>query len=61
MFQDIIAGLALVVLLMIPLIPIVDKLDYIIVTNIWSPIPVLAVSILLIVFYPDSGTWTPTR
>ncbi|KXJ84052.1 hypothetical protein RP20_CCG021657 [Aedes albopictus] len=58
---DIIAGLALVATLMIPLIPIVDKLDYIIVTSKWSPIPVLAVSILLIVFYPDSGIWTPTR
>ncbi|XP_053695201.1 sphingosine-1-phosphate phosphatase 1-like [Sabethes cyaneus] len=58
---DIIAGLVLVVLLMIPLIPIVDTLDYIIVTSRWSPIFVLTVSITLIVFYPDSGIWTPTR
>ncbi|XP_055546404.1 sphingosine-1-phosphate phosphatase 1-like [Wyeomyia smithii] len=58
---DIIAGLVLVVLLMIPLIPIVDKLDYIIVTSRWSPIFVLTISITLIVFYPDSGIWTPTR
>uniref|UniRef100_A0A182VTY7 Phosphatidic acid phosphatase type 2/haloperoxidase domain-containing protein n=1 Tax=Anopheles minimus TaxID=112268 RepID=A0A182VTY7_9DIPT len=58
---DIIAGLVLVVLLMIPLIPIVDRLDLIIVTSRWSPIFVLSISILLIVFYPDSGKWTPTR
>ncbi|XP_058815818.1 sphingosine-1-phosphate phosphatase 2-like [Topomyia yanbarensis] len=58
---DIIAGLVLVTTLMIPLIPIVDKLDYIIVTSHWSPVFVLAVSIMLIVFYPDSGIWTPTR
>ncbi|XP_055642947.1 sphingosine-1-phosphate phosphatase 2-like [Toxorhynchites rutilus septentrionalis] len=58
---DIIAGLALVVSLMIPLIPIVDTLDYVIVTGRWSPIFVLFFSIMLIVFYPDSGVWTPTR
>ncbi|XP_035910730.1 sphingosine-1-phosphate phosphatase 1-like [Anopheles stephensi] len=58
---DIIAGLVLVVLLMIPLIPIVDRLDLVIVTSRWSPIFVLSISILLIVFYPDSGKWTPTR
>ncbi|XP_058060168.1 sphingosine-1-phosphate phosphatase 1-like [Anopheles bellator] len=58
---DIIAGLLLVVLLMIPLIPLVDRLDIIIVTSRWSPLFVLSISILLIVFYPDSGKWTPTR
>uniref|UniRef100_A0A182JYB0 Phosphatidic acid phosphatase type 2/haloperoxidase domain-containing protein n=1 Tax=Anopheles christyi TaxID=43041 RepID=A0A182JYB0_9DIPT len=58
---DIVAGLALVVLLMIPLIPIVDRLDLMIVTSRWSPIFVVSISILLIVFYPDSGKWTPTR
>ncbi|XP_050084167.1 sphingosine-1-phosphate phosphatase 1-like [Anopheles aquasalis] len=58
---DIIAGLVLVILLMIPLIPLVDRLDTIIVTSRWSPLLVLTISILLIVFYPDSGKWTPTR
>ncbi|XP_050077836.1 sphingosine-1-phosphate phosphatase 1-like [Anopheles maculipalpis] len=58
---DILAGLVLVVLLMIPLIPIVDRLDLIIVTSRWSPIFVFSISILLIVFYPDPGKWTPTR
>ncbi|KAL1397112.1 hypothetical protein pipiens_002582 [Culex pipiens pipiens] len=58
---DIFGGLALVVALMVPLIPIVDRLDYAIVTGRWSPVFVLTISIALIVFYPDSGIWTPTR
>ncbi|KAJ6634824.1 Glucose-6-phosphate 1-dehydrogenase [Pseudolycoriella hygida] len=58
---DIVAGIILTILLMVPLIPTVDYLDHIILSHKLSPLIVLAVSILLIVFYPSPGKWTPTR
>ncbi|XP_037037469.1 sphingosine-1-phosphate phosphatase 1-like [Bradysia coprophila] len=58
---DIIAGLILTICLMIPLVPMVDYLDHIILSSPLSPLFVLAISILLIVYYPSPGKWTPTR
>ncbi|GLV32340.1 hypothetical protein CBL_00949 [Carabus blaptoides fortunei] len=58
---DIIVGLALAILLMIPLVPLVDKLDNYLLTNSLSPIILLVASILMIVYYPSSDKWTPTR
>lgn len=58
---DVIAGLLLTIALMIPLIPIVNRLDHIILSAKYSPIFVLGISILLIKFYPRSDKWTPTR
>lgn len=61
LFQDIIVGLLLTVVLMFPLIPLVDVLDNILLKDPFSPIYVLVFSILLIVYYPNSDKWTPTR
>ncbi|KAB0794671.1 hypothetical protein PPYR_11510 [Photinus pyralis] len=58
---DIVAGMVLTITLMLPLIPLVDKLDNYFLTNSTSPILVLVVSILMIVYYPNSEKWTPTR
>lgn len=58
---DIIAGLLLTVILLVPLIPLVDYLDRLILESLWSPIFILAISISMITFYPNSGHWTPTR
>lgn len=59
--QDIIAGLVLTVLLMIPLVPLVDALDPWLLSSGWSPLCVFVVSVLLIWFYPSADKWTPTR
>ena len=56
-----IAGLVLVILLMIPLIPIADALDPWILTDEWSPFVIFVASILLVIFSPKSDKWTPTR
>lgn len=58
---DIIAGLVLTFVLMVPLIPLVDYLDRLILESVYSPIFIFGISIALIIFYPDSGRWTPTR
>ncbi|VEN50576.1 unnamed protein product [Callosobruchus maculatus] len=58
---DVIVGLALAIVLMVPLVPIVDFLDSYLLTNPISPILLLVSSILVIVYYPNSGKWTPTR
>lgn len=59
--QDVFAGILLTILLMIPLIPLADKLDHIILSTKYSPIFVIGISILLIIYYPRSDKWTPTR
>lgn len=58
---DVVVGILLTIFLMFFLIPLVDYLDYHILTNPYSPIAVLFVSIMLIVCYPKSDKWTPTR
>lgn len=59
--QDIAAGLVLASALLTFLIPIVDQLDGFLLTSQWSPLLVIAISILVIVYYPQSDKWTPTR
>ncbi|KAF5286636.1 hypothetical protein FQA39_LY16210 [Lamprigera yunnana] len=58
---DVIVGLCLTIVLMLPLIPLVDKLDYYFLTNATSPILVFVIPVLMIIYYPNSGKWTPTR
>ncbi|GAB0099312.1 sphingosine-1-phosphate phosphatase 1 [Sergentomyia squamirostris] len=58
---DIGAGLLLTVLLMLPLVPLVDWVDYYILSLKFSPVAILVISILMIVIYPRADRWTPTR
>lgn len=58
---DIVAGLLLSAALLVVLIPIVDWLDGLILTSHYAPLVIIAVSILVIVFYPNADKWTPTR
>ncbi|XP_076766245.1 sphingosine-1-phosphate phosphatase 2 [Xylocopa sonorina] len=58
---DILAGIILAVALMIPLIPLVDNTDYYILSNIWAVAILIAISIVVIIYYPCSKKWTPTR
>ncbi|CAH0407137.1 unnamed protein product [Chilo suppressalis] len=58
---DIAAGLLLSSLLLVVLIPVVDWLDGLLLTNNFAPLIVITLSILAIVFYPDADKWTPTR
>ncbi|RVE41166.1 hypothetical protein evm_014183 [Chilo suppressalis] len=57
---DIAAGLLLSSLLLVVLIPVVDWLDGLLLTNNFAPLIVITLSILAIVFYPDADKWTPT-
>ncbi|XP_047347428.1 sphingosine-1-phosphate phosphatase 1-like isoform X2 [Vespa velutina] len=58
---DIAAGIILAIMLMIPLIPTVDALDYYIVTNLWVLTLLILISVTAVVYYPCSNKWTPTR
>ncbi|KAF6210157.1 hypothetical protein GE061_013259 [Apolygus lucorum] len=58
---DVIAGLFLALILMIPVVPVVDVADRFWLTSRFSPIILLSLSILIIAFYPKSKIWTPTR
>lgn len=57
---DIVAGLSLALLLMIPMVPLVDAVDHICMTEPWSPIVVLLVAVFVLVIFPHSDHWTPT-
>lgn len=58
---DVVVGLFLAVALMFPLVPLVDHLDKYFLTSPLAPFLLLVISILMIVYYPNSGKWTPTR
>ncbi|XP_021191169.2 sphingosine-1-phosphate phosphatase 1 [Helicoverpa armigera] len=58
---DIAAGLLLATALVSVLIPLVDRLDWFLLTSQLSPFLVIAASILVIVFHPNADKWTPTR
>jgi sphingosine-1-phosphate phosphatase 1 len=58
---DVIAGLTLAIILMIPFIPLVNTLDYYFLTNGWILLSLVTISIVTIIYYPCSDKWTPTR
>lgn len=58
---DVLAGLFLAIALMIPLVPLVDVTNSYIITNFWILSILIAVSIAVIVYYPNPDKWTPTR
>ncbi|XP_013142811.1 PREDICTED: sphingosine-1-phosphate phosphatase 2-like [Papilio polytes] len=58
---DIAGGLVLAGALLVPLIPLVDWLDGVLLTAPYAPALVLAVSVLLVVYHPHADKWTPTR
>ncbi|XP_034950898.1 sphingosine-1-phosphate phosphatase 2-like [Chelonus insularis] len=58
---DVIAGLLLAIILMIPLVPLANILDYYLTNNFWALFILICTSITLIVYYPCSDRWTSTR
>ncbi|PNF35891.1 Sphingosine-1-phosphate phosphatase 1 [Cryptotermes secundus] len=58
---DIVVGIVLAFGLMVPVVPLVDALDHYLLTSHWSPAILLITAICLVVFYPSSDRWTPTR
>lgn len=46
---------------MFPMIPLVDRLDYWLLTTSYAPLLILLVAILMVLVYPTSLKWTPTR
>lgn len=58
---DIVIGLILTIVLMIPLVPLVDITNSYIITNFWLSAILIVISIIIIVYYPLSDKWTPTR
>lgn len=58
---DVIAGLLLAILMMIPLVPLVEATDYYFHTNTWALTALVVLSIATIIYYPSSDRWTPTR
>ncbi|CAO1332999.1 unnamed protein product [Diamesa serratosioi] len=58
---DILVGLILTASLMVILVPVIDFLDGFLQKNMLAPIFIILVPIMLIVFYPKTEKWTPTR
>lgn len=58
---DIVVGLILTILLMIPLVPLVDITNSYIITSFWLSAILIMVSIAVVVYHPLGDKWTPTR
>ncbi|XP_046395785.1 sphingosine-1-phosphate phosphatase 1-like [Ischnura elegans] len=58
---DIVAGLVLVLLLMVPLIPLVDAMDQFCLTHKHSPLLLSTAAVLMVIYSPSGDRWTPTR
>lgn len=58
---DIIFGLILTASMMVVLVPVIDFLDGLLQKNMLAPIFIISIPIMLIVFYPKTDKWTPTR
>uniref|UniRef100_A0A2H8TT34 Sphingosine-1-phosphate phosphatase 2 n=1 Tax=Melanaphis sacchari TaxID=742174 RepID=A0A2H8TT34_9HEMI len=58
---DVIAGLILATILLIPFVPLADVLDRYLMSSNWTPLIFIIVSVRLILIYPTSDQWTPTK
>lgn len=58
---DVIVGVLLVGILMFVVVPFIDAIDNFTLTQPYSPVYIVGIYILMIIFYPDAGHWTPAR
>ncbi|XP_055386487.1 sphingosine-1-phosphate phosphatase 1-like [Condylostylus longicornis] len=58
---DVVVGLLLTMVLMTVFVPLIDYADFFIISWKYSPLFLLFISIMIIVYYPISDKWTPTR
>jgi len=58
---DVIAGLLLATVLLIPFVPLADVLDRYLMYSNWTPLIFIVVTVSLILIYPTSDQWTPTK
>lgn len=58
---DVIAGLLLAIVLLIPFVPLADVLDRYLMYSNWTPLIFIVVTVSLILIYPTSDQWTPTK
>ncbi|CAH1737146.1 sphingosine-1-phosphate phosphatase 2-like [Aphis gossypii] len=58
---DVIAGLLLAIVLLIPFVPLADVLDRYLMYSNWTPLILIVVTVSLILIYPTSDQWTPTK
>jgi len=58
---DVIAGLLLATVLLIPFVPFADVLDRYLMYCKWTPLLLLVVTVMLILIYPTTSQWTPTK
>ncbi|GAB6018409.1 hypothetical protein CHUAL_000124 [Chamberlinius hualienensis] len=58
---DVIVGVLLVGVLMFVVVPFIDAIDHFTLTQPYSPLYIISIYILMIIFYPDAGHWTPAR
>lgn len=58
---DLIVGLALAIGMMIPLVPLIEATDHYFLSNGWVLLTLIAITISIVIYYPRSDRWTPTR
>lgn len=58
---DCVLGAAISVYLLLTLLPFTDYVEGFLATSWWSPLVVILVPVILIVYFPMTKQWTPTR
>lgn len=58
---DVIVGLLLAISLLIPFVPLADVVDRYLMYSKWTPLLFFIVTVSLILIYPTSDQWTPTK
>lgn len=58
---DLVVGVAISVLLLVIFLPLTNTIENFLATNTTSPVFILLVPVILIVYFPTTSIWTPTR
>lgn len=56
-----IAGLLLATVLLIPFVPLADVVDRYLMYSKWTPLLLFVITVSLIIIYPTTDQWTPTK
>lgn len=60
-FADIYMGLAVGLMLLVPVLPLAEYSDFWLLSSPYAPFVLTAIELLGLYFYPGSDRWTPAR
>jgi membrane-associated phospholipid phosphatase len=58
---DLVSGIAISSVLLAIFLPLTNTIEHFFATNVISPVMTLIIPVVLIVYFPTTEVWTPTR